>query len=198
MAAYNSSYQTRLCTGGQGQWIEDRKEEEEEGGRIKEWSECRESEVKRERGREQRRREAGRQRRRVMSPCTSSQWESGRERERAAKGGCVFLSLQHQQRGEGHNQFHREEEEKAQVDKEESGRKRGRRELPEEKKHHREGKRMLLWRDGQFVIKQKESGRELVSGLIRLLGGGGLLWNHTFASSSTGSKRGQSGSCESL
>ncbi|TKS77570.1 hypothetical protein D9C73_011661 [Collichthys lucidus] len=58
------------------------------GGRIKEWSECRESE--------------------------------------------------HQQRGEGHNQFHREEEEKAQVDKEESGRKRGRRELPEEKKHHRE------------------------------------------------------------
>lgn len=38
------------------------------------------------------------------------------ERERAAEGGCVFLSLQHQQRGEGHNQFHRIE--KAQVDKE--------------------------------------------------------------------------------
>lgn len=34
------------------------------------------------------------------------------ERERAAKGGCVFLSLQHQQRGEGYNQFHREKEEK--------------------------------------------------------------------------------------
>lgn len=51
--------------------------------------------------------------------------------ERAAKGGCVFLSLQHQQRGEGHNQFHREEEEeKAQVDREERGK--GRKELPEE------------------------------------------------------------------
>lgn len=27
------------------------------------------------------------------------------------------------------------------------------------------------------TVKQNESGRELVSGLIRLLGGGGLLWN---------------------
>lgn len=44
-----------------------------------------------------------------------------RVRASAAEGGCVFLSLQHQQREEGHNQFHREEKEKTQVDKEERG-----------------------------------------------------------------------------
>ncbi|KAK2851367.1 hypothetical protein Q5P01_007643 [Channa striata] len=40
------------------------------------------------------------------------------ERERTAEGGCAFLSLQHQQRGEGTINF--TEEEKAQVDKEAS------------------------------------------------------------------------------
>lgn len=38
-------------------------------------------------------------------------------------------------------------------------------------------------------LDRKKSGRELVSGLIRLLGEGGLLWNRTFASSCTGGKR---------
>lgn len=47
--------------------------------------------------------------------------EGGREHGR--RGGCVFLSLQHQQRGEGHNQFHREEEER-QVEEEERRKKR--------------------------------------------------------------------------
>lgn len=34
------------------------------------------------------------------------------ERESAAEGGCVFLSLQHQQREEEQNQFHRKKERK--------------------------------------------------------------------------------------
>lgn len=81
-------------------------------GAKKEWSESTEREEReREKGRE-----GVRQRRRVMSPLSASQWESGKERgregEHAAGGGCVFLSLQHQQREEGHNQFHRDEEEK--------------------------------------------------------------------------------------
>lgn len=43
------------------------------------------------------------------------------ERERSAEGGCVFVSLQHQQREEGTINFI--EEEKTRVDKEASGKK---------------------------------------------------------------------------
>lgn len=43
--------------------------------------------------------------------------EGERERESTRPEEGVFLSLQHQQREEGHNQFHRDEEEKTQADK---------------------------------------------------------------------------------
>ncbi|KAG7228373.1 hypothetical protein INR49_009237 [Caranx melampygus] len=52
-------------------------------------------------------------------------------REGTEEDGGGRQSRGHQQRGEGHNQFHREEEEeKAQVDREDRGK--GRKELPEE------------------------------------------------------------------
>lgn len=70
--------------------------------------------MKRERGREGTEEEGGRQAEKKGDVTSIRQPMRVREgeRERTAEGGCVFLSLQHQQRGEGHNQFHREEEEK--------------------------------------------------------------------------------------
>lgn len=76
-------------------WVENRKEEEEEGeeGTIKEWSESTESEVKRERGREGRAEEGGRQTEKMGDVTSNRQPMRVREVERESGQRRVCFSI---------------------------------------------------------------------------------------------------------